>query len=119
LDFGRIGRTRQDIEQLREDLGFEAWDLIVGGSWGSTLALAYATKFPELVKALVLYSIFIPSQVGGYGYILWLYIMVIYIYIIYILMVSIVMGVPHLWMVYKGKSLRVKRTQITRSSNMT
>ncbi|CAL1136915.1 unnamed protein product [Cladocopium goreaui] len=52
----------QDIEQLREDLGFEAWDLIVGGSWGSTLALAYATKFPELVKALVLYSIFIPSQ---------------------------------------------------------
>ena len=52
----------QDIEQLRQHLGLEQWDLLVGGSWGSALALAYATKYPELVKAMVLYSIFIPSQ---------------------------------------------------------
>lgn len=59
----------QDIEQLRSHLGIERWDLVVGGSWGSALALTYATKYPYLVKAMVLYSIFIPSKAwGGVGH---------------------------------------------------
>eukprot|EP00438_Fugacium_kawagutii_P028436 Skav226820 [mRNA] locus=scaffold606:105615:110960:- [translate_table: standard] len=41
-----------DIEQLRTHLGIERWDLVVGGSWGSALALAYATKYPYMVKAM-------------------------------------------------------------------
>ncbi len=42
-----------DIERLREHLGIERW-LIFGGSWGTTLALAYAEAHPERVTALVL-----------------------------------------------------------------
>jgi proline iminopeptidase len=45
-----------DIEQLREHLGIDRW-LVVGGSWGSTLALAYAESFPERVSEMVLFSI--------------------------------------------------------------
>eukprot|EP00434_Breviolum_minutum_P039966 symbB.v1.2.035504.t1/scaffold4766.1/size35193/5 len=54
----------EDIELLRKHLSLERWDLLVGGSWGSTLALAYATKYHDTVKAMVLYSIFIPSKAG-------------------------------------------------------
>lgn len=54
--------VREDIELLRKHLSLERWDLLVGGSWGSTLALAYATKYHDTVKAMVLYSIFIPSK---------------------------------------------------------
>ncbi|MBW4049886.1 MAG: prolyl aminopeptidase [Proteobacteria bacterium] len=46
-----------DIERLREHLGIERW-LVFGGSWGSTLALAYAETHPERVTALVLRGIF-------------------------------------------------------------
>jgi len=46
-----------DIEKLREHLGVEKW-LVFGGSWGSTLALAYAETHPDRVKALVLRGIF-------------------------------------------------------------
>jgi proline iminopeptidase len=46
-----------DIEQLREMLGVERW-LVFGGSWGSTLALAYAQTHPERVSELVLRGIF-------------------------------------------------------------
>ena len=45
-----------DIELLRELLAIERW-LVVGGSWGSTLALAYAERHPERVSALVLFSV--------------------------------------------------------------
>ncbi len=45
-----------DIELLRERLGIERW-LVVGGSWGSTLALAYAQKHVDRVAALVLFSV--------------------------------------------------------------
>jgi proline iminopeptidase len=45
-----------DIEQLRKHAGNERW-LVFGGSWGSTLALAYAERFPERVSELVLFSI--------------------------------------------------------------
>ena len=47
-----------DIESLRRHLGIERW-LVFGGSWGSTLALAYAQKYPERVTELVLRGIFL------------------------------------------------------------
>lgn len=46
-----------DIEALREHLGIERW-LVFGGSWGSTLALAYAQTHPQRVTELVLRGIF-------------------------------------------------------------
>jgi proline iminopeptidase len=48
----------EDMERLRERLGIERW-LVFGGSWGSTLALAYAQKHPRQVSALVLRGIFL------------------------------------------------------------
>jgi proline iminopeptidase len=47
-----------DIEALREHLSIERWQ-VFGGSWGSTLALAYAQKHPERVTELVLRGIFL------------------------------------------------------------
>ena len=47
-----------DIERLREHLGIERW-VVFGGSWGSTLALAYAQTHPERCRALVLRGIFL------------------------------------------------------------
>jgi proline iminopeptidase len=46
-----------DIEQLRALLGIERWQ-VFGGSWGSTLALAYAETHPQRVTELVLRGIF-------------------------------------------------------------
>jgi proline iminopeptidase len=47
-----------DIERLREHLGIKRW-LVFGGSWGSTLALAYAQTHPNAVTELVLRGIFL------------------------------------------------------------
>lgn len=47
-----------DIEKLRERLGIKRWH-VFGGSWGSTLALAYAQAHPERVSALILRGIFL------------------------------------------------------------
>ena len=47
-----------DIERLREHLGIARWQ-VFGGSWGSTLALAYAEKHPDRVTELVLRGIFL------------------------------------------------------------
>ncbi|KAF8727696.1 hypothetical protein AX14_007096 [Amanita brunnescens Koide BX004] len=47
----------KDVEKLREHLKIEKWH-VFGGSWGSTLALAYAQTHPERVKSLVLRGIF-------------------------------------------------------------
>ncbi|WP_205624729.1 prolyl aminopeptidase [Vulgatibacter incomptus] len=57
-----------DIERLREHLGIERW-LVWGASWGTTLALAYAQRFPQRVSELVLLSVTLarPSDVH------WLY----------------------------------------------
>ncbi len=46
-----------DIERLRDIIGAERW-LVFGGSWGSTLALAYAQTHTERVSALILRGIF-------------------------------------------------------------
>ena len=50
-----------DIETLRAHLGIERWQ-VFGGSWGSTLALAYAETHPRRVTALVLRGIFMLRQ---------------------------------------------------------
>ncbi|SDX80410.1 proline iminopeptidase [Allochromatium warmingii] len=47
-----------DLEVIRHQLGIERW-LVFGGSWGSTLALAYAETYPERVTALVVRGIFL------------------------------------------------------------
>lgn len=47
-----------DIEALRQHLGIERWQ-VFGGSWGSTLALAYAEAHPSRVTELVLRGIFL------------------------------------------------------------
>lgn len=57
----------EDIETLRRHLGVERW-LVFGGSWGSTLALAYAQAHPASVTALVLRGIFLgrPEEVDWF-----------------------------------------------------
>lgn len=47
-----------DMERLREHLGIERW-LLFGGSWGSTLALAYAETHPERVTGLIVRGVFL------------------------------------------------------------
>lgn len=47
-----------DMERIRRELGIDRW-LVFGGSWGSTLALAYAQTHPERVSALVVRGIFL------------------------------------------------------------
>ncbi|GBQ67412.1 proline iminopeptidase [Ameyamaea chiangmaiensis NBRC 103196] len=46
-----------DVERLRHALGVDRW-LVYGGSWGSTLALAYAQTHPQVVSGLILRGIF-------------------------------------------------------------
>ena len=61
LDDNTTWALIEDIERLREHLGVEKW-CVFGGSWGSTLALAYAITHPERVTALVLRGIFLVSK---------------------------------------------------------
>ena len=58
-----------DIERLREFLGVERW-LVFGGSWGSTLALAYAENHPERCTGLILRGIFLcrKSEIDWFLY---------------------------------------------------
>jgi proline iminopeptidase len=51
----------EDLERLRDLLGIERW-LLFGGSWGSTLALAYAQAHPGAVTGLVLRGLFLASD---------------------------------------------------------
>ena len=50
-----------DIERLRERCGVDRW-VVFGGSWGSTLSMAYAITHPERVRALVLRGIFLLTR---------------------------------------------------------
>ena len=50
-----------DIERLREMFGFEKW-LVFGGSWGSTLALAYSQTHPDRVSELVLRGVYTVTK---------------------------------------------------------
>ena len=58
----------EDIEKLREHLNISSW-IVMGGSWGSTLALLYAIAHPTRVRALILRGIFLarPQEID------WLY----------------------------------------------
>jgi len=47
-----------DMQRIREHLGIDKW-VLFGGSWGSTLSLAYAQSYPEHVHALILRGIFL------------------------------------------------------------
>lgn len=51
-------RLVADIEQLRRHLGIERW-LVFGGSWGSTLALAYGETHPERCEGFILRGVFL------------------------------------------------------------
>ncbi|HEY8225502.1 MAG TPA: prolyl aminopeptidase [Pyrinomonadaceae bacterium] len=52
----------EDIERLRQHFGFEQW-LVFGGSWGSTLSLAYAEMHPDKARGLVLRGIFLSRPI--------------------------------------------------------
>lgn len=58
-----------DIETLRQALHVEQW-FVFGGSWGSTLALAYAEAYPERVLGLILRGIFLmrPQEIAWFLY---------------------------------------------------
>ncbi|MES0873225.1 prolyl aminopeptidase [Sinimarinibacterium thermocellulolyticum] len=50
-----------DMERIRAELGIERW-VVFGGSWGSTLSLAYAQTHPQRCKALILRGIFLLRE---------------------------------------------------------
>lgn len=52
----------QDVETIREHVGVKKWHVVFGGSWGSTLALAYAQAHPEACGSLVLRGVFLVSK---------------------------------------------------------
>jgi proline iminopeptidase len=59
----------EDLEKLRKHLGIDKW-LVFGGSWGSTLAIAYAEQHPERCLGLVLRGIFLcrPGEIEWFLY---------------------------------------------------
>lgn len=64
VEANTTGHLIADMERLRQALGIERW-VLFGGSWGSTLALAYGQAFPERVLGFVLRGVFLfrPSEV--------------------------------------------------------
>ncbi|MBS0625824.1 MAG: prolyl aminopeptidase [Verrucomicrobia bacterium] len=58
----------EDVEKLRKFLKIDSW-VVFGGSWGSTLSLAYAETYPETVSALILRGIFLCRRAE----LLWFY----------------------------------------------
>ena len=61
LDANTTWHLVEDIERLRTLAGAERW-LVFGGSWGSTLGLAYAETYSEHVSALILRGIFMATH---------------------------------------------------------
>ena len=61
LEDNTLENLIQDIEALRKRMGVERWHLF-GGSWGSTLALAYAQTHPERCIILIMRGIFLMEQ---------------------------------------------------------
>ena len=55
------GHLVADMEKLRTHLGIARW-LLFGGSWGSTLALAYGMRHPERVPGFILRGIFLGAR---------------------------------------------------------
>lgn len=50
----------EDIEKIRNELSIDKW-VVAGGSWGSTLSLAYAETYPEKVLGLIVRGIFLTT----------------------------------------------------------
>lgn len=61
LEVNNTAALIADLERLREHLGIDRWT-VLGGSWGSTLALAYAQAFPHRVSAIVLACVTTTSR---------------------------------------------------------
>jgi proline iminopeptidase len=61
LEHNTLPHLVADMEMIREKLGFERW-LVVGGSWGATLALAYAQAHPHRVSGIVLRATFLGTR---------------------------------------------------------
>lgn len=66
IPFGEIRENTtndliEDFEKIRKQLDIKKW-MLFGGSWGSTLSLAYSMKHPEVVTELVLRGIFLMRQ---------------------------------------------------------
>ncbi|MGQ3888882.1 alpha/beta fold hydrolase [Legionella sp. CNM-1927-20] len=55
-----IDDMAQDLDKLRQALNIKQW-LVFGGSWGSTLSLYYAAKYPQYVTGLIIYGIFLNT----------------------------------------------------------
>jgi len=57
----------EDIELLREELSIDHWQLILGGSWGTTLAIAYAEQYPNRCRQILLRGIFtaLPDEIDA------------------------------------------------------
>tara|TARA_B100001248_G_C27395594_1_gene465307 strand:- start:993 stop:1952 length:960 start_codon:yes stop_codon:yes gene_type:complete len=51
----------EDIEYIRNYLNIKKW-FVVGGSWGSTLAIAYAEQYPEFINGMVLRALFLGTD---------------------------------------------------------
>ena len=52
----------EDVETIRQKLGISKWHIVFGGSWGATLALAYAEAQPEVCQSVVLRGIFLGER---------------------------------------------------------
>jgi proline iminopeptidase len=59
-DANTLSHLIADMEMIREKFGFERW-MIVGGSWGATLALAYAQAHPDRITGIVLRATFLGT----------------------------------------------------------
>jgi proline iminopeptidase len=57
----------KDMEHLREELGIDRW-VVFGGSWGSTLGLAYSETHPDRVRGIVVRGIFLvrPKEIAWF-----------------------------------------------------
>jgi proline iminopeptidase len=60
-DHNTLPHLIADMELIREKFGIERW-MIVGGSWGATLALAYAQAHPDRVSGIVLRATFLGTR---------------------------------------------------------
>jgi proline iminopeptidase len=61
LEHNTLPHLIADMELIRERLGFSRW-MVVGGSWGATLALAYAEAHPHRVSGIVLRATFLGTR---------------------------------------------------------
>jgi proline iminopeptidase len=64
LENNDIDHLVDDVETIRKSLGVKKW-LVSGSSWGSTLSLLYAIKYPETVAGLVVSGIFFADKKGA------------------------------------------------------